>query len=120
MYYQSELILSNYFPNEKNIIQELRRIREEILNNPINNFLDKNQINNFDNLYLEAHEINEMKRSKFFIKIFEKNKKNENIEENNDSKILNNTKKEFLNLRNLFNLDNEKKCKYKFFRDNVF
>ena len=69
-------IFSNYFPNEKNnIIQELRRMREEILNNPINIFPDKNQINNFDQLYLEAHEINNMKRSKFFIEIFEKNKR---------------------------------------------
>ena len=108
-------IFSNYFPNEKNnIIQELRRMREEILNNPINIFPDKNQINNFDQLYLEAHEINNMKRSKFFIEIFEKNKRSENIEENNDSKILKNTKKEFSNLKDLFNLDNENKVNLNF------
>ena len=101
-------IFSNYLPNEKNnIINELKIKREEILKNPINKFPKKSQINNFDKLFKEAHEINIMKCSKFFIEIFEKNKRNENIEDNNDSKILNNTKNEFLNLRNLFHLNNE-------------
>ena len=99
-------IFSNYYPNEKSAItHEFRIKRDEILNNTIKDFPNIKQIKNFDNLYSKAHEISKLKNSKFFIEIFQKNRTDE--KNDNDSLILNKTKKLFSDLKNLFNLETE-------------
>ena len=98
-------IFSTYYPNEKkDIIEQYKGILFEIKNKPIREFPKK--VNNLDENYKIADELDKLKNSKFFIRIFEiiKDKiveENNNIE--NDSLIVDKTKKEFDNLEKLFN-----------------
>jgi len=123
-------IFSYYFADEwDNIIQYYRNVRKKIIDLPINQFPDTKQIKYFDKFYAEAHEINQMKDSKFFLEIYHKVKiedelneyKSNEIEEKiqneelnqNENKNKNSTqffkaKDKFLNLKNLFNINTEK------------
>eukprot|EP00833_Pecoramyces_ruminatium_P004922 jgi/Orpsp1_1/1178954/evm.model.c7180000067363.1 len=119
-------IFSFYFAEEwDNIIQYYRSVREKMIELPINKFPDPNQIKYFDKFYTEAHEINKMKDSKFFLEIYQKNKyeeemnefksnevgvavQKENVNKNRNSTLFFKTKEKFLNLKNLFNINTEK------------
>ena len=99
-------IFSIYYPNSRNdVIMEYKSIIDFINENPINKF--PNNINNLQNNYEIANELFELKTSKIFIIIFDliKNKLNENNE--SDIRFVNETKKEFKKLGNLFDSENE-------------
>ena len=98
-------IFSIYLPQEeKDTINKLKKTENEINFNPINKFPQKSIIiSQFDIKFNKAEEINKLKDSKIFIEIFYKNKFNKK----QDSLILNQTKKEFNNLKNLFDPQTE-------------
>ena len=98
-------IFSNYYPREEEeTINKLQKTEKEINENPINKFPKKNNIiYQFDSKFNKADEINKLKDSKIFIEIFIKNKSTEK----EDSLILTQTKKEFNDLKNLFDPQTE-------------
>ncbi|KAG4089111.1 hypothetical protein H8356DRAFT_1007620 [Neocallimastix lanati (nom. inval.)] len=112
-------INSYFFPNDKkSIIEFYKRLKEEIMEKPIKEFPDMNQpeLEDYKNLYNEAHKISGLKRSKFFISIYENNKKKA-LNNSTDSSILEETKKEFFNLKNLFDIETENKVDIKFLEE---
>ena len=99
-------IFSNYYSHEENTtILEYERLKENIYRSPISDFPDINTIDNFEEKFNKADEIDKLKNSKIFIEIFEQNKLIENNE--NDSLIVNKTKNEFNNLKKLFDVQTE-------------
>ena len=108
-------IFSYYFPREEEeTINKLQKIEKEINENPINKFpKKKNIIFQFDNKFNKANEINKLKDSKIFIEIFNKNKSHEK----EDSLILTETKKEFNDLKNLFDPQKEDNVDLKFLEE---
>ena len=106
-------IFSNYYPREeKDTINKLKTKKNEIYENPINKFPDE-IIEDFDLKYNKAEEINKLKDSKIFIVIFNQNKSSEK----EDSIIVNETKKEFNDLKNLFDTQTEENIDIKFLEE---
>jgi len=118
-------IFSYYFSDERvKIITYFRSVKEKMIVSPIYQFPESHQINFFDMHYSEAHEINKMKDSKFFLVIYQiiKNEDemnefqskdvrtiiSENLVKNKNSRLFLEAKKKFKNLENLFNIKNEK------------
>jgi len=108
-------IFSNYYPREEEeTIIELQKTEKYIKENPINRFPGKNNIiPQFDSKLKKADEINKLKDSKIFIEIFNKNKSNDK----KDSLILTETKKEFNDLKYLFDLETEDNVDLKFLEE---
>jgi len=97
-----------YYQNDKrDKIEFYKRLRDEIIERKINMFPDMSQpgLSDFKDLYDEAHEISRLKTSKFFTELYEKNKKNSF--NTSDTSIMETVKKEFFDLKKIFNLDTE-------------
>ena len=108
-------ICSIYYPNENNsIINEYKRIREDILTKPINEFPNLNELNDFNILSEQCKKLSLFKKSKFFIEIYKKTKISDN---NDDSKMVKKTKQNFFLLKKLFNENSENEVDKEFLEE---
>jgi len=114
-------VYSYYFPNSKSTLTDYyKKIREPFLHLKVYEFPQKNEIENFEESYKEAHEITKLKESKFFIEIFQKLSLKTNYDEEtevDDDKIFEETKENFSNLKNLYNENTENKVDLIFLED---
>ena len=98
-----------YYPNDKKEkIKFYKKVKDNILENPIKEFprMEDLEPNELEELYETTQKISGFKDSKFFIEIFESNKKN-SLRSASDSTILEKTKEEFFNLKKLFDVSTE-------------
>jgi len=106
IYGKIEEIIANfnyyYSRDKRDVIEFYKKLKEEIIENPISEFPDLHQLESkdFEKLYVEAHGISRLKISKFFTEIYEINKKKSLNE--SDSIIFENTEEKFFHLKNLF------------------
>ncbi|OUM67355.1 hypothetical protein PIROE2DRAFT_58828 [Piromyces sp. E2] len=114
-------VYSYYFPNNKStLIEYYKNLREDFVHLKVYEFPQKNEIKYFDESYKEVHEITLLKESKIFIEIFQKLSSKINYDEEievDDTAIFKNTKKEFLNLKNLFDENTENNVDLVFLED---
>ena len=96
---------SYYSQEEYDTLIKYKQIIEEIKQNQINKFPNKNNILDFDSKFEKAYQIYKLKKSKIFIEIFEYIKMKE--DKNNNSLIVNKTINYFKKLKDLFDQKTE-------------